>query len=116
MTENSNYDWEAETAERARIVGLFSSELASKLDRSEAEITKNGLSAYDFGRADTTTVEITWVDESQANFQYAFAIMSTDRSKIGVFTEHCGYFVLQASAIQTVYEDSRRTVFFNQDV
>ena len=62
------------------------------------------------------TVEITWEDESQASFNGAFAIMSADCKRIAVFTEHCGYFVLQAAAVKTVYENHRHTVFYNQDI
>jgi hypothetical protein len=78
-------------------------------------ISERGLSAEDFGRAGERSVEIIWQDNSNATFQYAFAILSADGNKIGVFTEHCGYFVLQAAMIKTVHENTNRSVFQNPD-
>ena len=116
MTEKRESDWELERAERARIISLFSVELSSRLGRSKAEITKNGLSVSDFGPAGTNAVEIVWGDKSQAKFNGAFAIMSADCKRVAVFTEHCGYFVMQAAAIEAVYENQQQTVFFNQEI
>jgi hypothetical protein len=90
-------------------------ELARRLGRTEADISETGLSAEDFGLAGELSVEIIWQDNSNATFQYAFAIMSADGNGIGVFTEHCGYFVLQAAMIKAVNENTNRSVFHNPD-
>ena len=71
------------------IVLRWTKELSQRLGRPENEIA-GGLSAHAF--SPSNRVEIRFSDKSFANFRYAFAIISPERSLVAVFTEHCGYY------------------------
>ena len=47
-------------------------------------------------------VQITFDDESKAEFRHAFFIESKDLMEIGVFTEHCGYYILNRDMAHVV--------------
>lgn len=109
MTVDPKFDWQVEKAERASVIAAFLPELASRLDRSVSDIEASGLSVHDFQKGGT--VKVTWEDDSEARFEYAFALASADGQRIGLFTEHCGYFVLQAARIESVVEVRQHLIF-----
>jgi hypothetical protein len=47
-----------------------------------------GLSASVFS---SSTVAITFEDDSRVDFKHAFVIEAPEMREVGVFTEHCGY-------------------------
>jgi hypothetical protein len=49
-----------------------------------------GLSASIFS---SSTVAITFEDNSRVEFRYAFVIEAPELREVGVFTEHCGYHI-----------------------
>jgi len=49
-----------------------------------------GLSASDFS---SSTVAITFEDDSKVEFMYAFIIEAPEFREVAVFTEHCGYHI-----------------------
>lgn len=73
--------------------------LSPALGRPEAEIRGRGLGAYDFA-SDLPAVEIIFPDGSTAKFLYAFFVVDQKRGRVGVFTEHCGYWDLPAWSLK----------------
>jgi len=73
-----------------RVVLDWAIELAQYLNRSEAEIRNQGLTAFDFRSSDSVRIE--YADDSHMQFLYAFSLISQDRNTVAIFTEHCGYF------------------------
>jgi hypothetical protein len=49
-----------------------------------------GLSASTFS---SSTVAITFEDDSRVEFRYAFVIQAPEMREVGVFTEHCGHHI-----------------------
>lgn len=49
-----------------------------------------GLSASDFL---SSTVAITFEDDSRVEFKYAFVVEAPEFREVAVFTEHCGYHI-----------------------
>ena len=88
----------------ARIVEDWAEELAELLGRPASEILKKGLGAADFPIQE---LQISFDDNSQAHFKYAFFIESRAKKAVAVFTEHCGYFVFPIAGmdITTVIKD-----------
>jgi len=74
----------------ARIIEDWAEELAEVLGRPAAEILTKGLGAADFPNQE---IQISFDDDSQAHFKYAFFIESQAKKAVAVFTEHCGYFI-----------------------
>ena len=86
----------------AAIVQDWAEELASVLGRSPSEIREKGLHAGDFPHQ---LLEIEFDDESTARFRWAFYVESRSKKAVGVFTEHCGYFVLPIAGVKIVRGD-----------
>ena len=87
--------------ERAIIVDRFAEALSARLGRSANGLREDGLRADDFGRG---ACQIQWEDGSEATFRYAFVVHDTETGRVGVFTEHYGYFDLNRLGIETVIE------------
>ncbi|MEZ4864191.1 MAG: hypothetical protein R3C14_22960 [Caldilineaceae bacterium] len=62
-------------------------ELSQRLHRSVEEISKQGLSAYDFSGGEVT---IKYVDTIM-RFRSAFLLVNKERKEMAVFSEHSGY-------------------------
>jgi hypothetical protein len=86
----------------AAIIHDWADELASVLGRSASEIREKGLYVGDFPHQ---VVEIEFDDESSARFRWAFYIESRSKKAVGVFTEHCGYFVLPIVGVKITKTD-----------
>lgn len=71
------------------IIPVWSKFLEKRLGRSADEIIDKGLSAYDFSQ---NSVFIKFSDESSCTFNYAFALVNSERKIAAIFTEHCGYY------------------------
>lgn len=84
------------------LVSEWATELAQHLGRSEAEIRQNGLSASDFGPGQA--VKVKFPDKSFMKFNYSFVLISKNKSKVAIFTEHCGYIVLPLTADMAVIQ------------
>lgn len=52
---------------------------------------RDQLNAFDFSMSQRVT--LTFEDESQVDFRYAFVIEAPEYKEIAVFTEHCGYHI-----------------------
>ena len=73
--------------------------LSPIIGRSANEIHTHGLNAGDFS-SDNPDVQITFADGSTALFHYAFFVIDEDLGRVGVFTEHCGYWDLPAWSLR----------------
>lgn len=63
-------------------------EVASKLQRAEAELLARGLSAHDFSPSRAVEVRLTGVTH---RFSAAFAVIRPATGEVAVFSEHGGY-------------------------
>ena len=72
--------------------------LATHLGRPADEIRGRGLSASDFVHGDVTHID--FQDGSTARFAYSFFVVDIERGRVGVFTEHCGYWSLPSSTVR----------------
>lgn len=86
-----------------RVVELLSDELADTLALPK-DVVLNGLGAGAFALG--SWVEIVWPDGSIAKFQHAFACRSRENGLIGIFTEHCGYFVCVAESVRSIHANT----------
>lgn len=93
--------------ERAEFVDRFAEVLAERLGRVADELRDSGLSASDF----SGDCRVRWHDGSEAMFRGAFAVVDPGRKRIGVFTEHCGYFDFDQVSILSVDESSTNRVY-----
>ena len=71
------------------LINKWAGLLSKKLGRSEVEIEKRGLSAYDF--SPSTSVEIYYSDSSIIKFDSAFLVIDEESRMAAVFSEHYGY-------------------------
>jgi hypothetical protein len=86
------------------VLEFCASELAAKLGRSVEQILARGLNAGDF--VSNTSVHLEFVDDSSAEFRYAFFVESSERDLVAVFTEHCGYFVFVRGGLTKFMEQT----------
>lgn len=84
---------------REVLLNLFKSQLAVKFNRTEQEIM-NGLMAYDFDGQ----VRLVYEDGSFIHFQSAFLFKTQEH--VGVFTEHCGYYLFDIDEFDDYREDA----------
>lgn len=75
---------------RKEIRTEFAGALAARLGRTEDEIAERGLFAGDFGINEE--VDLTLDDGSTMHLRYAFYVLDAEGGRLGVFSEHCGYF------------------------
>ena len=73
---------------------VFADQLAARLGRSAREIREEGLEAGDFGLDET--VEVKMADGSKLSLRYAFVVVDSEQRRVGIFTEHCGYYCFPA--------------------
>lgn len=81
---------ELATRHMAELRDAFAEPLARRLGR-DADDIREGLGAGDF-RVDES-VHVTLCDGSKLELRYAFYVESDDKRRVGVFSEHGGYFV-----------------------
>jgi len=58
---------------------------------------RNSLKAFDFDP--NSTVRLSFEDGSSARFNQAFVLFCHERKEVGIFTEHCGYYVFQSDIV-----------------
>ncbi len=89
----------------------WAEELALHLGRPADVILSDGLYASDFSVG--SSVELHFPDGSEARFLHAFHIVSPAKTKVCVFTEHCGYitFDLQPDLAITRHQ---KTVYMHE--
>jgi hypothetical protein len=66
----------------------WAAELAAHLGCSEAEFRANPVRHLNYP---CQRLRVELMDESFAEFRWAFALVSEERKAIAVFTEHCGH-------------------------
>jgi hypothetical protein len=71
------------------IIPVWSYFLEKRLGRNANDIVEKGLSAYDFH---PNSVIIKFADKSRCTFNYAFALINSEKKIAAIFTEHCGYY------------------------
>lgn len=69
----------------------FAPQLAAKLGRPAEVIARDGLRAGDFSI--DASVRLTFGDGSTMELRYAFVVIDEVRGALGIFSEHCGYYV-----------------------
>jgi hypothetical protein len=74
-----------------QVLDEWAAEVAAAVGRSVEQVRNKGLGASDFPLDHDLRIEL--VDGSFVQFRYAFAVPSTAKRAIAVFTEHCGYHV-----------------------
>jgi hypothetical protein len=75
----------------AEIREAFAPMLAAKLGRPVETLARDGLRAGDFSL--DAAVRVTLCDGSTMELRYAFVVIDEARGALGIFSEHCGYFV-----------------------
>jgi hypothetical protein len=68
-------------------------EVATKLERPEAELLSRGLSAFDF--SSSKSVEVRYPYGLTHRFTFAFAVVRPLTGEAAVFSEHSGYVEFQ---------------------
>lgn len=86
--------------QRLAVIKPFVKELTQKLGRSKKELLTTGLLATDF----TGNVRLVYEDGSHHHYQNAFLVKS--KTHVGVFTEHCGYFMYPLDAFDDYVDDA----------
>ena len=79
---------------------LFAVPLAARLGRPVEQVRDEGLGAGDFRSGEC--LELTLVDGSTMRLRYAFAVTDDAERVLGVFSEHCGYYVFATSGLELV--------------
>ncbi|MEQ1696478.1 MAG: hypothetical protein ABL901_11620 [Hyphomicrobiaceae bacterium] len=95
------FDWHYERDERRRTISCFVDELSVRCNRSAELLEKQGLVASDFPRTD---VFVQWEDGSNARIRHAFLVRRPDGLLVGIFSEHCGYFIIQSATLESIKE------------
>ena len=85
------------------VLSDWASEVASKLERPEAELQARGLSATDFSSSQAVEIRLTGVTH---RFNSAFAVIRPDTGEVAVFSEHAGYVEFHLSEDDVVAEIS----------
>lgn len=88
-------------AQRLPYLQAFIFQLAELTGRTEEDILTTGLYSTCF----INNVLVKLEDNSTLNFNYAFYLESDD--SVGIFTEHCGYYVFHKSGVEVVKQVPR---------
>ena len=91
---------------KSKLRKKWADQLSKRTGRSTSKIIKEGLLCTDFSPYESVAIE--FEDQSTALFKYAFALYDSEKRKVAVFTEHCGYFEFFSLSVTVIQHKKKK--------